>query len=155
MKCRRHLICAWGIINPATKKACAPSCERPIAYGRSSLGPSFPSLSGTGINYQIIDEFLGSSHVKAQPYVRLHDIGVFDDGRSQAAYISLQRCFKPLLGPPSSPERGPGFVDGTKFCSSLGNITDNIFYRYRTTAALILLLICEGCLGAWVFTYCF
>jgi hypothetical protein len=60
------------------------------------LGSKFPLiLSGTGINYQIIDEILGSSHVKAQPYVRLHDIGAFDDPRSQAAYI--QQYFPPTL----------------------------------------------------------
>ena len=60
------------------------------------LGPKFPLiLSGTGINYQVIDEILGSSHVKARPYARLHDIGGFDDPRSQAAYI--QHYFPPTL----------------------------------------------------------
>ena len=61
-----------------------------------SLGPKFPLiLSGTGINYQVIDDILGSSHVKARPYARLHDIGGFDDPHSQAAYI--QQYFPPTL----------------------------------------------------------
>jgi len=60
------------------------------------LGSKFPLiLSGTGFNYRIFDEILGSSHVKAQPYVRLHDIGAFDDARSQAAYI--QQYFPPMF----------------------------------------------------------
>jgi hypothetical protein len=60
------------------------------------LGSKFPLiLSGTGINYQLIDETLGSGHVKARPYARLHDIGAFDDRRSQAAYI--QQYFPPTL----------------------------------------------------------
>jgi len=60
------------------------------------LGSKFPLiLSGTGINYQIIDDILGSSINKAQPYVCLHDIGAFDDPRSQAAYI--QQYFPPTL----------------------------------------------------------
>ena len=80
------------------------TCSRP---GRSSiqlreiylvwsiLGFKFPLIfSGTGINYQIIDETLGSSHLKAQPYRCLHDIGAFDDPHSRA-YI--QQYFPPSL----------------------------------------------------------
>ena len=60
------------------------------------LGSKFPLiLSGTRINYQIIDEALGSCHVKAQPYIRLHDIGAFDEPCSQVAYI--QQYFPPTL----------------------------------------------------------
>ena len=60
------------------------------------LGSKFPLiLSGTGINYQFINEILGSNFVKGEPYVRLHDIGAFDDPRSQAAYI--QKYFPPTL----------------------------------------------------------
>ena len=60
------------------------------------LGRKFPLiLSGTGINYPVIDDILGSGHAKARPYACLHDIGAFDDPRSQAAYI--QQYFPPML----------------------------------------------------------
>jgi hypothetical protein len=43
------------------------------------LGSKFPLIiSGTGINYQLIDETLGSGHVKARPYARLVGLIISD-----------------------------------------------------------------------------
>ena len=78
--------------------------------------------------YQIIDEIFGSSILKAQPYVRLHDIGAFDDPRSQAAYI--QQYFPPMMF--QTPAWNAflswawAWLRGRyQAFSSLGNITDN------------------------------
>ena len=78
------------------KQTARPLLRETYRVWSTLLGSKFPLiLSGTGINYQIIDEILGSSIAKAQPYVRLHNIGAFDDMSSQTAYI--QQFFPPTL----------------------------------------------------------
>jgi hypothetical protein len=44
-------------------------------------------LSGTGIEFQALQDTLLSSACKIQPYQVVYDIGAFDDPQKQAEYI--------------------------------------------------------------------